>query len=119
MDRASRMAASTGKPPNRRCSCWPMPLRRDGIWSTEKVRPNRASPVERDRGDAPVPPSPTRSATPADALDPAIKRGVLFVHYTVWIAEILFRRHLIGARLPVADRSVAHRLRLARPACSA
>src|SRR5882672_7657768 len=59
---------------------------------------------------------PWLSTAAADALDLAVERGVLFVDWIVWIAQVLLRRHLIGARLAVADRGFAKRLGLV---CSA
>src|SRR5438477_625143 len=52
------------------------------------------------------------SAAAANALDLAIERGVFLVERIVGITQVLFRRHLIGAGLPVADWSFASRLGL-------
>src|SRR6266702_2233928 len=115
MGRASRMAALTG---TRRCRCWivwPTPLRHDEKCSaanSRSVRPSR----RRDRSawgayrSAPWCRLFQHSlAAAADALDLAIKRRVFLVGGIARNAQILLRRHLIGARLAVADRGFTRR----------
>jgi hypothetical protein len=70
------------------------PLRRDGMSNGAEVLLMRPYPL----------------ATPADALDLAIERGVFLIHGIIGIAEVFFRRHLVGARLSVADRGFGQRL---------
>ena len=49
-------------------------------------------------------------ATAANAVDHAVERRVLLVDRIVRIHQVFFRRNLIGARLPVADRRIRQQL---------
>jgi hypothetical protein len=50
-------------------------------------------------------------ATAAYALDHAVERRVLAIDWIVLIHQVFLRGHLIGARLPLADRcAIQHQL---------
>src|SRR5258708_32982341 len=119
MVKALPTAASTGRRPCRHCTCWPTPSRRDGMRCTANSGSARPRPLNIDHEGtrfAPPPMAPARSAAATNALDLAVEGGVFLVGRIVRIAQVFLRRHLIGARLAVADRGLAGHLRLV---CSA
>src|SRR5258708_2153176 len=89
MDKALRMAASTGRRPCRHCTYLPTPSKQDGRFS--RVSCGTARPR-------------TRLAAPADALDLFVEGGVFLAERIVRIAYVFLVGHVADARLAVADR---------------
>src|ERR1700736_6056101 len=102
MVRASPTAALTGRRRYRSWSGWPTRSRQGGICRAATSGSGRPDPID----------ASGVLAAAANALDLCIERGVLAVDGIVRIAQVLLRRHLIGARLAVADRRLARPLRL-------
>src|SRR3954452_15362427 len=107
MGRALRTAASTGLRRWRPSTNSPTRSGRDRRFSLANYRNVRLEVMTRG---ASVFAPPAHLAAAADAPDLFVERGVFLVGLAVRVAQVFLRRHLIRARLAVADGSLRKRL---------